>query len=62
MKPAFVRTMATMSFLTPMIIKDDKTAAAPIEAANRPHKPIRKIDIAREPESGLVSLTKGYSH
>ena len=62
MKPAFVRTMATISFLTPMIIKDDKAAAALIKAANCSHKPIRKIDISRELESGLVSLRKRYSH
>jgi hypothetical protein len=62
MKPAFVRTMATISFLRPMIIKDDKAAAALIKAANRTHKPIRKIDISRELESGLASLKKRYSH
>ena len=54
--------MATISFLRPMIIKDDKAAAALIKAANRTHKPIRKIDISRELESGLASLKKRYSH
>ena len=54
--------MATISFLTPMIIKDDKAAAALIKAANCSHKPIRKIDLSRELESGLVSLKKRYSH
>ena len=61
MKTAFVRTMAIISFLRPMIIKDDKAAEALIRAANCNPKPIRKIDISRELESGLASLKKRYS-
>jgi hypothetical protein len=61
MKSASVRAMATISFLRPMIIKDDKAAAALIEAANCTPKPIKEIDILGKLERSRLSLRKRYS-
>jgi hypothetical protein len=54
--------MATISFDRPMIIKDDKAAAALIKAATCKRKPIEDTGILRELERGLRLLKEELSH
>jgi|ADurb_Met_02_Slu_FD_contig_21_649724_length_517_multi_8_in_0_out_0_1 hypothetical protein len=56
--------MATVSFNKPLEIRSDKSASALIKASMETdsHKPIKRVDISRERESGLSSLRKKYSH
>jgi hypothetical protein len=62
MKPTFVIEMAIISFDRPMIIKDDKAAAALIEAATCSPEPIKEIDILGKLERGRRLVRKIYSH
>ena len=56
--------MATVSFNKPLEIRSNESASALIKASKEAdsHKPIKRIDISRERESGLSSLRKRYSH
>jgi len=53
--------MATISFERPLVIKDDKAAAALIEAATCTPKPIKDMDILRKLERGQRLIEKIYS-
>jgi hypothetical protein len=56
--------MATISFSKPLEIRSDESASALLKASQEveSHKPIKRLDISRDKESGLSSLKKRYSH